>query len=75
MKEDLILCDECRDRIYNAECHVLQMRFIVTENMDEGVQYHFCGAESLKHFIAKKEFESRFYRFGKPKTDNAEGKT
>lgn len=67
MREDLILCDECGDRIRNSECDLLQMRFILHETMDDGVEYHFCGAECLKKFVARKEFENRFYRFGKPK--------
>jgi len=29
MIEELILCDECRDRIRNSECDPLQMRFIL----------------------------------------------
>jgi hypothetical protein len=67
MREDLILCDYCRDRIKNAECDPLQMRFILHETMDDGMEYHFCGAECLKNFVSKKEFETRFYRWGKPK--------
>lgn len=64
MKINKIFCDSCEREIVNCECHIDQMRFILQECMDEGKTYEFCGAECLKKFVDKKEFESRFYKNG-----------
>ena len=65
MKLNKIFCDECKGEIENCECSENQMRFILKESMDEGSEYQFCGAECLKKFVKKKEFENRFYRWVK----------
>lgn len=65
MKINKIFCDNCEGEIENAECAENQMRFILNEIMDGGKNYQFCGAECLKKFINRKEFENRFYRWRK----------
>lgn len=67
MKLNKIFCDNCNGEIENCECLENQMRFVLRENMDEGEEFHFCGAECLKEFVEKKEFENRFYRWRKVK--------
>jgi hypothetical protein len=62
MKIDKIFCDNCEREILNIECDIDQMRFKLIETMDEGKIYEFCGAECLKLFVARKEFENRFYK-------------
>lgn len=63
MKIDKIFCDNCNGEMDNCECMENQLRFILNETMDGGKTYEFCGAECLKEFINRKEFENRFYRW------------
>ncbi len=63
MEINKIFCDNCKGEIENCECSENQMRFTLNENMDDGISYQFCGAECLKSFINKKEFQNRFYRW------------
>lgn len=65
MKLDKIFCDSCNGEVENSECMKNQLRFVLLEQMDDGKEYHFCGAECLKEFVSKKEFENRFYRWRK----------
>jgi len=65
MKINKVFCDNCNGEVENCECLENQMRFVLQERMDDGIEYHFCGAECLKEFVAKQEFESRFYRWRK----------
>ena len=70
MKINKIFCDNCNEEMCNCECVVNQIRFILNEHMDEGKTYEFCGAECLKEFVNKKEFENRFYRWRKVSDTN-----
>jgi len=63
MKINKTFCDNCDGEIKNCECLENQTRFTLIENMDDGITYEFCGAECLKEFVKKKEFENRFYRW------------
>ena len=63
MEVNKTFCDECTGEISKCECIENQMRFVLVECMDEGKEYQFCGAECLKEFTNKKEFENRFYRY------------
>ena len=67
MKINKIFCDNCGGEISNSESMENQMRFTLNEEMDDGISYQFCGAECLKSFIKKKEFQNRFYRWRRVK--------
>lgn len=69
MEINKIFCDNCKGEIENCECLENQMRFVLVEQMDEGKKYQFCGAECLKGFVNRKEFENRFYRWREVKDD------